>query len=79
MLILSRKLDESIIINGEIELKIISIDDGRVRIGVVAPQKYEVHRKEVFDKIQEENRNAAASVKASDKLKDLQQMMKKME
>jgi len=71
MLILSRKLDESIIINGEIELKIISIDDGRVRIGVMAPQKYEVHRKEVYEKIQEENRTAAASVKDVSRVKSL--------
>lgn len=71
MLILSRKLDESIIINGEIEVKIIAIDDNRVRVGIVAPQKYEVHRKEIYEKIKEENRSAADSAKAADKLKNL--------
>lgn len=71
MLILSRKLDESIIINGEIELKIISIDDNRVRLGIVAPKNYEIHRKEIYDKIQEENRSAANSVKQADALKFL--------
>lgn len=69
MLILSRKLDESIIINGEIELKIISIDDNRVRLGIVAPQSYEIHRKEVYEKIQEENRSAANSTKSVEALK----------
>lgn len=71
MLILSRKLDESIIINGEIELKVISIEDNRVRLGIVAPQHYEIHRKEIFEKIQEENRSAAQTAKQVDALKAL--------
>ncbi len=71
MLILSRKLDESIVINGEIELKIISIEENRVRLGIVAPQSYEIHRKEVYEKIQEENRSAAKSAKDMDLLRNL--------
>lgn len=69
MLILSRKLDESIIINGEIEVKIISIEDGRVRLGIVAPQNVEIHRKEIFDKIKEENRQAASTAGAMESLR----------
>lgn len=69
MLILSRKLDESIVINGEIELKIISIEENRVRLGIVAPQSYEIHRKEVYEKIQEENKRAADSAKSVAALK----------
>lgn len=71
MLILSRKLDESIIINGEIELKIISIDENRVRLGIIAPQSYEIHRKEVYEKIQQENRSAADSARSVEALKSL--------
>lgn len=71
MLILSRKLDESIIIDGNIEIKIVSIDDNRVRIGINAPANVEVHRKEVFDKIKEENIQAASTAKAMESLRAL--------
>lgn len=71
MLILSRKLEESIIINGNIEIKIVSIDDNRVRIGVNAPANVEVHRKEVFEKIEEENMQAAKTAKGLDSLRSI--------
>ena len=51
MLVLSRKKNESIIINGNIEIKIIESDDGKVRIGIDAPKEIEIHRKEVFETI----------------------------
>lgn len=68
MLVLSRKKDESIIIDGKIEVKIIESEDGRVRIGIEAPKEIEIHRKEVFDEIMAENK-AATSTK--DKLNNL--------
>jgi len=58
MLVLSRKKNESIIINGNIEIKIIESDDGKVRIGIEAPKDIEIHRKEVFDMIAAENKAA---------------------
>lgn len=61
MLVLSRKKNESIIINGNIEVKIIDADDGKVRIGIEAPKEIEIHRKEVFDQIAKENVEAAIS------------------
>ncbi|MBI9014609.1 MAG: carbon storage regulator CsrA [Clostridiales bacterium] len=64
MLVLSRKKNESIIINGNIEVKIIESDDGKVRIGIEAPKHIEIHRKEVFDQITEANRAATNSKKA---------------
>lgn len=60
MLILSRKLDESIIIDDHIEIKIIDIKENSVRIGISAPKNIPVFRKEVFDEIRDENRQAAA-------------------
>lgn len=48
MLVLSRKCEESIVINGEIEIKIIDISGERVRIGVEAPKNYKVFRKELL-------------------------------
>lgn len=71
MLILSRKLDESIIIDGNIEIKIVSIDENRVRIGINAPSNVEVHRKEVFEKIKEENIQAANTAKAMESLRTI--------
>ena len=59
MLILSRKMDESIVIGENIEIKIISIEEGKVKLGISAPKDIEIHRKEVFIEIQEENKKAA--------------------
>ena len=56
MLILSRKKEESLIVNGNIEIKILEIANGIVKIGIVAPKEVEVHRKEIYEKIKEENR-----------------------
>ena len=53
MLVLSRKAGEKIVIDGSIEISIVSIDRGKVRIGISAPPEVTVHRKEVFDRIQE--------------------------
>ena len=68
MLVLSRKKNESIIINGNIEIKIIETDDGKVRIGIEAPKEIEVHRKEIFDQIMAENKAAMNSSMKLDKL-----------
>lgn len=68
MLILSRKKEESLIINGQIEIKILEVVNGSVKIGVVAPRSVEVHRKEVFEKIREENTASAKGTKAIQKL-----------
>lgn len=69
MLVLSRKKNESIIINGNIEIKIIESDDGKVRIGIEAPKEIEIHRKEVFDQIAAENKAATSAKMNMDQLK----------
>ncbi len=61
MLILSRKLNESIIIGDDIELSVVDIKGDQVKIGINAPKNVKVFRKEVYDAIQEENRAAARS------------------
>lgn len=52
MLILSRKLNESIVIDGRIIVKILRIERETVKLGIQAPQELQVHRQEVFDMIQ---------------------------
>lgn len=61
MLILSRKLNESIVIDGRIIVKILRIERDTVKIGIQAPTELPVHRQEVYDMIQ---RNKQASLNA---------------
>ena len=53
MLALSRKKDEAIIINDNIEVKILEIKGDQIKIGVSAPKSVPIYRKEVFIQIQE--------------------------
>lgn len=61
MLILTRKTEESIIINDNIEIVVVGIEDGKVKLGIKAPKEVDIHRKEVYQSIQLENKQAAAS------------------
>ena len=63
MLILTRKLNESIIVGDNIEITIVELDKGHVRLGIKAPKDITVHRKEIYQRIQEENIKAATSKK----------------
>jgi carbon storage regulator len=65
MLALSRKKDEAIIINEDIEIKIIEVKGDQVKIGISAPKSVPIYRKEVFLQIQEANKEAANSVDAN--------------
>jgi len=51
MLVLSRKKDESIVINNDIKIVVVEIRGDKVRLGVEAPKEVPVHRQEVFDAI----------------------------
>jgi carbon storage regulator len=51
MLVLSRKKNESIVINNEITIVVVEIRGDKVRLGVEAPKEVPVHRREVFDAI----------------------------
>lgn len=63
MLILTRKLGESINIGDTIKVSVLNISGLQVRIGVEAPPDVVVHREEIFNKIQEESNQAHGSVK----------------
>ena len=70
MLALSRKKDEAIVINDDIEIKVIEIKGDQVKIGISAPKSVPIYRKEVSVQIQEANKAAANSVDA-DTLKNI--------
>lgn len=61
MLILTRKSGEGIRIGDTIQLKIIEIRGNQVRIGIDAPRDLSVHREEIYELIQEQNRASADS------------------
>jgi carbon storage regulator len=59
MLILSRKLNESIVIDGRIVVKVLRIDKDAVKLGIQAPAELAVHRQEIFDMIQRGRKQAS--------------------
>ena len=62
MLILSRKLNESIVIDGRIIVKILRIDRDTVKLGIQAPVELPVHRQEIFDAIQRSKQQSSQNV-----------------
>lgn len=56
MLVLSRKKNESIVINGDITIVVVEIRGDKVKLGVEAPREVTVHRREVYDAIQRSQR-----------------------
>ena len=56
MLILSRKLNEKIVINGEIVITVVQTSRGRVRLGIEAPKHMTVHREEIEREINDGRR-----------------------
>jgi carbon storage regulator len=61
MLILNRKEGESIIIGDNVEIRILEVQEGRIKIGIDAPKEVSILRKEVYDSVIEENKNAIAN------------------
>lgn len=70
MLALSRKKDEAIIINNDIEITIIEIKGDHVKLGITAPKSVPVYRKEVYLQIQESNKESV-DVQGMEALKKL--------
>ena len=63
MLILTRKVGESITIGDDVKITVLGVQGQQVRLGIVAPQKVAVHREEIYLKIQEENKKASQTPK----------------
>lgn len=75
MLILARKENESIVLDDNIEITIVSIKGDHVKIGINAPQNVKVFRKEIYTEIQ--NANIEASKINPDALKSIGNLFKK--
>jgi carbon storage regulator len=58
MLVLSRKLNQSIVIGDDVHIVVVSIDRDTVKLGIQAPREVPVHRAEVYEEIQRANRAA---------------------
>ncbi len=59
MLVLTRKAGESIRIGDDIEVKVVSVEGDQIKIGIEAPKHVDIHRQEIYQLIQEENRQAS--------------------
>lgn len=57
MLILTRKVGETIVIGDDIRVSVLSVQGNQVRVGVAAPRDVVVHREEIYDRIQGENKD----------------------
>ncbi len=58
MLVLSRKLNQSIVIGDDIHIVVVAVDRDTVKLGIQAPREVPVHRAEVYEEIQRANRAA---------------------
>lgn len=70
MLALSRKKNEALVLNNNIEITVLEIKGEQVKLGISAPREVPVYRKEVYAQIQEANKEAMNA----DGLKDLQKL-----
>lgn len=62
MLVLSRKLNQAIMIGDDVRIVVVSVDRDQVKLGIDAPRAIAVHRSEIYDEIQRQNREAATSM-----------------
>ena len=62
MLVLSRKKNESIVINSDITITVVEIRGDKVRLGIVTPKEVPVHRQEVYDAIHGKEAGTTAAV-----------------
>ena len=59
MLVLSRRVDESLLIDKVIKITVLDIKGGQVRLGITAPESIKIHREEVFNRIEKDSSDEA--------------------
>ncbi|MCC5814306.1 MAG: carbon storage regulator CsrA [Leptospira sp.] len=77
MLVLARRVNQSIMIGDDVEIVLVDIKGDQVKIGIKAPKNVSVHRTEVYQEIQEENKIAAKTEILPQDLKKLGDRFKK--
>jgi carbon storage regulator len=77
MLVLTRKLGESIAIDDHIKIRVVQIKGKQVRLGIEAPKDTKIHREEVYLAIQEQNQKSVNI--SSDQTRNLSRMLKSSE
>lgn len=66
MLILTRRVGETLVIGDDVTVSVLGVKGNQVRIGVKAPDDVPVHREEIYERIQEENAQPSSASKKSD-------------
>lgn len=64
MLLLTRKLGENIRIGDDVKITIVEVKGNHVKLGIDAPPSVKVHREEIYERIQQENRRAQAALES---------------
>jgi carbon storage regulator len=64
MLVLSRKINQSIMIGDDIRIVVVAVDRDQVKLGIEAPRTVPVHRSEIYEEIQKANKEALGSAPA---------------
>ena len=75
MLVLTRKLGESIAIDDHIKIRVVQIKGKQVRLGIEAPRDTKIHREEVYLSIQDQNKQSTGATK--DKAKEVADLLRK--
>lgn len=65
MLILTRKIDEEIIIDSDIKIKVISISENNIKLGITAPPNVEILRGEIYERVVQSTKDAVSQIKIS--------------
>jgi carbon storage regulator len=71
MLVLTRKLNESIMVGDDVKITIVDVKGDQVKLGITAPRQVAVHREEVYREIQKENQQATIGKPNLDSLEKL--------
>ncbi|MGG0583442.1 carbon storage regulator CsrA [Priestia megaterium] len=72
MLVLTRKLNETIKIGDEIEVTVLAVNGDQIKLGIQAPKSVDIHRQEIYEEIRNENKSASQiTLHAIDMLKQL--------
>jgi len=66
MLVLSRKIDEKVLIGDDIEIVIVAVAGDNVRLGIKAPKDVKILRSEVYEEVQKQNMEAASVIRLQD-------------